>query len=365
MTNNSYIYKNKWRIFPRTGFDDIYHSTCSNTLTGYCESSFTLDQCIDSCKGDCSYGYYVDNKDGSSICSNINSKTFPGINPVYGIWPQDEDQDLKNVDVTTFINTEVHQVPPNEARYLFYTDIVQIVTANKKYITSSKIIPDDAQPVIASDTPTNLQMFPFQVEIDSIMKWRPVRFGDFITFAIPQTSIVLAKSNQFFNMEWRLASSNLPYTDFAFQFISLDRTKKTGEIVSLDKQFNIVYAQTYVMYANSKSGLVELIYTPPEKIPVSDSDAVFQLSSTMTGYYCKNNKCTPVAIADIDDNGYYNGNLVTRSQNCINMCQSYSDKPLQILKMTKKSPSTLFLAVIAGFLLIGLIIFFYKLKFSR
>ena len=335
-----------WLVWPDTTFSDIDYSTCSSTPTGYCPDSLTLQQCINQCKSnDCTYGYFVEFPDKSTLCNPILSNTYGDINPVYGLINKKEFPDLKNTNITTFIDSDHHIFPPKHANIMFYTDIFQIISPlspskptnsnDKEYgISSEKLIPDDQDIVDITSKLINLQIFPHNISIPFIQKYVPVRYGDYINLCIPNTTLLLSKNTHLSHLEWKINSSNIPYTDFAFSFIPLPSTKKKiGDIIQYTDKFNIVYSENYVVSIktestgtfniNNTNNLI-LKYFNVSDIPVSTLQCTFYAKSSMYGYFCDNNVCTPIEISKINYDSTYKNNLVYRSPNCLLQCNDTS-----------------------------------------
>lgn len=344
MTLTKPVKTKNWLVWPNTTFSDIDYSTCSSTPNGYCPDSLTLDQCLNVCENaDCTYGYFVEFPDKSTLCNPILSSTYGDINPIYGLMNKSEFKDLNKVKVSTFVDTNAHTFPPYHANIMFYTDIFQIISKIPNLnqytvgIASDKLIPDDGDLVDVTKKVINLQIFPHNTSTPFIQKYVPVRYGDFINIAIPNTTLLLSNNIYTSNLEWKINSANIPYTDFAFQLVPLPLTKKQiGDIVNYTDTFNIVYAQNYVVTlknipSTNITSLI-LVYFNVSDIPISNLECTFTAKSSMFGYYCRDGTCTSVPISNINYDGTFLNQIVYRSPNCINQCKQTSNSRLDQLK---------------------------------
>ena len=318
----------KWLVWPDTVFADIDSNTCSSTPAGYCPDSLSLQECIDYAdKNNCTYGYHIELPDKTTLCNPILPELYGDINPVYGLVADNEFPTLSKSKVHTFVNSDFHVFPPQNATIMFYTDIFQLhdgIGNAEVGIASDKLIPDDGDVINVGKKIMNLQIYPHNISIPTIQKYVPVRYGDYVNICVPNTTLLLSKDVDGLQLEWKINSTNIPFTDFAFQLIPLPSSdkgkpgKQLGDIVKYTDQFNIVYSENYVV--TTSNNMLMLKYYNKSNIPVIKRESTFSAASSMYGYYCSADKCTPIGISDIEYDSTYKGALVFRSPNCLGQC---------------------------------------------
>ena len=121
LVNKPYKYGDKWSVWSKTILNDMEISDCNDTIEGVCLENQTLDECINRCTGDCGAGVYFKFHNGKSICVPIRTAVHPSFNPIYRLRKQSY-YDIKDVDVSVFVNTELFPNPPDLGNAILYFD---------------------------------------------------------------------------------------------------------------------------------------------------------------------------------------------------------------------------------------------------
>ena len=318
-------YKNKWMVWPKTTLDSIIISDCNDTINGICLSGKTISQCIDECKEGCDAGYHMEFENGTTLCAPLLTNNRPHLNPVHRLRRKEIYPELKNVKISTFVNTDYFPFPPDEGNVIFFQDILTISDkVNRMSITvKNKTLSDDL--IYLEDVKHNLQFIDALITAEQVERYMPLRYGQPCQIAIPGTSLLISVSSKN-TLEWKESSRLFSTENTTFELIPIDSTKKIGDLVSYNDVFGIthIYGNSLVV-ANINYPYLHLSNDNIDKIS-NNKDIIykFTLSSKMMGYYCDGRNCKEVPIKDIEtfgSAGLYKGVTVGRNPDCWGVCK--------------------------------------------
>jgi hypothetical protein len=364
-------YKNKWMVWPETTLDSIIISDCDSTINGICLSGKTINQCIDECKEGCSAGYHMQFENGTTLCAPLLTNNRPHLNPVHRLRRKEIYPELKNVKISTFVNTDYFPFPPEEGNVVFFLDILTISDKmNEMYITLKNKQSGDDLIYLDKNTENNLQFIDALITAGQVERYMPLRYGQPCHIATPATSLLISVSSKN-TLEWKESSTLFSTENTIFELIPIDSTKKIGDLVTYNDVFGIRHGTSLVI-ANINYPYLHLSSNNLDKIS-NNKDLIykFTLSSKMIGYYCDGRNCKEVPIKDIETvgtSGLYKGVTVGRNQNCWGVCKylvlgTNSTIPLKnapdqhndqdnIMSSTRHSYLKNFLIIILGMIII-------------
>lgn len=323
----------KWLIWPHTVLDIIEITDCDDTINGICLSGKSIQECLDECSdgmGTCAAGYHVTFPDGHSVCVPIRTDLHPYLNPVYRLRKQSIYPELDNVEISTFVNTEIFPFPPKTANVVFFRDILELTTPNKKWKVGSPEIKGGELLYMSDTLSNNLQLIPAQVSAGQIAEYMPLLYGQPFQIAIPGTSLIARISPTYYpGIEWDSTTGTFHGDDLAFVFVpSVNGNKKTGDIVTYNDIFSLRYQESYVVLHKTYNYLM-ILHDDLGDIRQNDEYiSEFSLTSKMMGYYCDNGQCKQIGIKDVRDFdvsgqfGYHNNSIVGRNKVCWGMCDT-------------------------------------------
>ena len=324
LINKPYKYKNNWLIWPNTILNKMERSDCNDTIDGVCLDNQSLDECIDRCTGDCGAGVYFKFHDGKSICVPIRTALWANLNPIYHLRRQDDKNpklkyyDIKDVDVSVFVNTDKFPNPPDEGNAVFYFDIISLKTSDK-YISTKYIQGTSHTLNITKDLTNNIQIIPQIITAGANEDNIPLKYGDKFNITIPGTNITASNINN--KLAWTVIPvdlSELTYMSFTF---NPPIGKKTGDVVTYDNPLVLTY--------NSSGGSKFVNVKNDDIVIENDIKSKFNIISKMVGNYCDKGKCLQVPIKHITQSGKTGGKYkdssgnwtpVYRQKGCWNLC---------------------------------------------
>lgn len=319
-----WLYKDKWMIWPESVLDIMNIADCDDTINGICLVGKTIQECIDQCIGECGAGYHIQFKDNKSVCVPIRTSIHPYLNPVHRIRKQSIYPELKNVKVSTFINTDIFPFPPEYANVVFVRDIITMKeTINGKTIkTKHDEIKNKELIYMDSDEDNNnITLLPTNVYAGQVSEYIPVLYGDPIQICIPNTSLI-ARVTDLNALEWDIGFFN--GNDLSFRIMPIDSSKKIGDVITFDDKFAIIYSNNSVVILNPNYNYLQLENDNLQDILENKKFiATFQFISKMKGYYCDGNQCKLVPIKDIQTlgpAGRYKGVTVGKNPGCWGVC---------------------------------------------
>lgn len=291
-----------WLLWQDTAFDEMQYNRvdCSDTIEGICNKNISIEDCIEKSKD--GVGCYIKFKNGDSICIPLKTDLYPSLNIVYKLRNKDIHPELKDVSVTTFVDTNKYSFPPENPNIMFYFDIFQLkniesgLTFNTDNINSTYIEFNN------NKNPTNLQIIPSTSFASQLVNYEAIKYGDKFNIILPGTTFVLSLNTNTNNFEWK--ESVTINQDFTFQFIPLDendlyKKEKIGENISYGEHFTIITSYNIIFlnqYNNLEAEYVSLNYILERNDPMVRN--TFSAISKMIGYYCEDDKCNPVAMSD-------------------------------------------------------------------
>ena len=325
----------KWLIWPETLLNNMDIASCKDTINGICLTGKTLHECIGECHGDCAAGLYFKFTDGDSICVPIRTAIHPTFNPIYRLRKQDYYK-LKDVKVSTFVNTDFFPNPPTSNNSVLYYDIINMVN----YITKDTV--STVNSVSSSEDPgapnsnitkliyldsknisNNIQLIPTVLTAGTIQDDFPIAYGDKFIMNIPGTNLVATLSTKFDNtLEWSAIPYNISKPDnIFFSFIPIGDTKKIGDIVSNQEELLLYFSESAMVYMDPKNK--NLVLSPRSGVP-NPLLGSFVVKSKMMGNYCDNGTCVQVPLENTTDGKYKdssgNWTPIYRHRGCWNIC---------------------------------------------
>jgi hypothetical protein len=385
-----YKYKD-WLIWKNTAFDNMEYNSvdCSDAAEGVCLENLSLQDCIDN-SSNVDIGYYIDFKNGKSICVPLKTDLYPSLNFIYKLRNQSVHPKLNNVSISTFLNKKVYSFPPEYPNVIFYFDIIQLknvetgslfntTNINNNYIEFNK------------DTGINLQFVPSLSSASELIKYKAIRYGDNFNIVLPGTSLILSKNIDNDNFVWKESSTiNQKST---FQIVPLDynsiyNKKLENKNVNYGDEFTIIYLLIDIVTLN-KYNILTGEYGSIKQIVERGNTNIyntFTCISKMIGYYCENDKCNPVKIQDAkilnipDELGrneaIYKNATVDRNENCWGACKYWNkdsntlpefkdikfleENDIKIDSFEKRSNIILFNMVLISIIITILLIYYFS-----
>lgn len=333
------IKKNNWYIFENSTFSNINISDCNDTISGICETSKSLDECIDKCRGseNCKYGYYIETpKENICVPLILNNETTT---PYYRIRNKNIYPELKKLHSTVFVN-DIYPFPPNMANVIFFTDNFELASTTGYNLSS---LDDDKTVFFSKGSPITIRFLPEEVKRTYVEEYIPVRDGDTVILNIPNTGYVFHKKLDGDIISWILRASDSKTPN---SFMVHGKGKTTGDILT--------YSDTiYFMYNNNPLVLKEDSLVISEKNldkTLEDGESMyFNTKPNVKVYYHNGNSCKEVNLDETEREGeqaHFMGNIVGRSSSCFGM----EDKPKNYLQI-----------VLVCFLVLITIYLFYKI----
>ena len=193
-----------FNIFPNTTISDIWFNDCSSSVTGKCENTKSLRDCISLCKEEiCDSGYFIETPDNNNICIPFfNDSIHKRPNIYKRLHHQDIYPQLRNVKSFVFANNNILKYPPDKPNNVLYTDRIYLtnIFSNKSIGINgdNKSILDD----ILTNIPITLQLLPKDIERTNVSRHYEVKNGDNVIVNVPNTTYVLQTEN--FKLTWAM-----------------------------------------------------------------------------------------------------------------------------------------------------------------
>lgn len=312
-----YIYKDSY-IFPNAIFSDIIFNDCGSSVTGTCEKTKNIDDCLNICNksGKCSFGYYIETPDNENICVPFDERYHEkSIGPYYKLRNKNIYPILQNMKTSVFSNLK-NVFPPVFPNVIFYTDTLSLKKLNSKKflgITENNTIISNN---LLTSYPLYIQFLPKKIVKSLSLKYVPVKNGDEIIINIPKSSYVLKEREN--DILWIMRQSNLETSDNTFNIFA-DK-KNIGDLLDYN---DIVYFKKnnkYITYENQKNNLI---------IDDINQNIYFEIEPYINVYYCENKKCKTTGLNNTKRDGYnatYKGYNVSRNPVCWNLCENRNKK---------------------------------------
>lgn len=305
-------YKN-WLIWNNTVYDNMHIVDCDDTIDGICLTDKTIEECIDICENKSSAGYYVRLKD-DTICVPIKTDIHKDLNPIFRLRNQKEYPELRNVNISSFVNSKQFPFPPDMSNVIFYRDILTLQHVNTKNTLGKKGKKRiHGENIYIDDQNDNIQLLPATELISNEDKYIPVKFGDKIRISVPNTTLSAKESPHISDtLVWNIIDE---FNDnMAFTITPISPVDKNGDLLKTTSVFALSYdIGRYVILKNDR------LYLEYEDINNLSTDAYFTFISKMKGYYCDNG-CKSIPISQIDINNAYQGKKVFRNNDCWGLC---------------------------------------------
>lgn len=143
-----------WSIWKDTVFDSIVLDDCANTVEGVCIQNVNLDECINKCdetkvmgQPGCVHGYYINTPD-KNICVPLYTPLWWKYrNFSYNLENPKNYKIPSNYQITSFINTNLINFPPDDVKSIFYQDKMGLMYNNKN-LNGNYMFKDDEKDIL-------------------------------------------------------------------------------------------------------------------------------------------------------------------------------------------------------------------------
>jgi hypothetical protein len=326
-----YVYDD-WYIFPGTTLDNIKLDDCPSSVTGTCEDTKTVEDCIKLCQDNqpCFAGYFIETPDKHNICVPIR-KIYrgPSIGPYYRLRNKNIYPELKNMKSYVFTNKTSYKYPPDHGNSIFYTDkFVLTNLASQKSIGTEEngnIVPTD----ILTSYPVFLQFLPQEILRSYVSQYLVVKNGDEVVVNIPNTAYILENDGKNINWVMKLVSLGGPNT--ALHVFSTDKNKKIGDFLNYSDTLYFTNGSQPLVY-DSELNILKIDSANIDN--VDPANTYFKITPKIQGYYCEENQCKQVMLENTEmdqEKSRYKGVTVNRNPNCWGACNKVGSKSLWIL----------------------------------
>lgn len=300
-----YTYKD-WYIFPDTTLDNLRVDDCPSSVTGKCENTKTVEDCIQICHDNqpCFAGYFIETPDKKNICVPIRKISDSPIGPYYRLRNKDIYPQLENMKSYVFAN-QIYKYPPDHANCIFYTDkfVLTNIVAGK-----SVGISDKGKSQTLTDNPVYVQFLPQEILRTSITHYSMVKNGDEVVINIPNTAYILKNKSD--NILWVLTLLQDPNN--TFRVFSSDKNKKIGDPLNYQDTLYFTSQGSPIIYNTELDTLKTGIDTQTNNI-------YFKTTPKIRVYYCEKGNCKNVMLEQTEMNqekARYNGIRISRSPSC-------------------------------------------------
>ena len=345
-----FIYDNKWNVFEDAIYSNLELTDCNDSVTGTCNKTDNLEQCIGLCNEDCDFGYFIETPNKDNFCVPLKKKG-DNVDYYHRLKNKSYYPVLDNMKTYSFarIESEFPSKIPNAVFYTDYFALKNVQTGLSVGISEDEKI---TEKIIYSKRDISVQMLPKQIMRSQVDQYIPVKNGDEVVFNIPDTSLILRKRHDN-SVSWlfRASVAYVPHNIFKVNC----NTKKIGEIINYGDTIYLTHEGDIVVYdsVTDNTSLQTITY---ENATKNKLNIFFNLVPKVQVYTCENNaenKCIPIHLKDTVSDGNratYNGNQVYRQPNCWNMCN----------QPTKSNHKTIFIIIVLSLCL--LLFFFYALR---
>ena len=327
-----------WLIWSNTAIDNMEENRvgCGDTVEGVCYSNLTIQECIE--KSTDGFGYHIQFKDNNSLCVPLRTSMYPELNVSYKLVDQSNHKQLNNVSISTFINTKKYRFPPLKSDIIFYFDSLLLKNNDIELILSDTELNDSILNFLpVNNSNINIQFIPSYNIVKGLVNYLEILYDKEFNIIMEGTSLFLT-FNESNNFVWKY--SNVDEISTFFKIIPFDsdgkyNKDKLNTSISYKDTFTIVYNDTIVLTVSDDNILVGEYINLSTLIDRIDKNKKqnFSIISKMTGYYCDNNKCTPISLEDknlyrlnTDDSTTYNNALVCRNKDCWGTCKYWDKK---------------------------------------
>lgn len=322
MFGKSYTYKD-WYIFPDTTLDNLIVDDCQSSVTGTCENTKTVEECIQICRDNqpCFAGYFIQTPDNKNICvpiKKISNSRVEG--PYYRLRNKNIYPELKNMKSYVFTN-KMYDYPPDHANNIFYTD--KFVLTNLVSQKSFGLSEDNkiSNVVTLTTKPINIQFLPKNIFRTYLSQYIIVKNGDEVIINIPNSAYILKDNTE--NISWALILASLEGSNNTFRVFSTDKNKKIGDFLNYQDTLYFTSQGNLVIY----DAEMETIITTPTSIEneiSKNNNMYFKIIPKIHAYYC-DGECKKVMLENTEmsqEKAKYKGVRVFRSPFCWGQCNS-------------------------------------------
>lgn len=337
-------------VFPETTpKNPLQHPrSCYDSVESRCLYNNTLEQCIQSCKNSpfCSAGYFIKDDD-KTTCVPLRTDLFPLYNPAY-TWEKEE---MKNVEITSFVDNKVFPFPPKDVSSVFFNDRFDLVNVE----TGLKLLTrDEGVAVNFSVTGSTVYLgSPYRsLSIESMMS-QP-RFGEPLAIVLDKTTLVLQTDINSNTVKWVPSLSSGYGNSELFILAPVSDPKDTH--VSYNDTFYISSIYGPALVVDPVTNTLKVSPYGAERGIMEGYGATFQFVPKFDFYSCDGEKCAKVDVNDLDikeNTVAYKGKPVYRKEGCFSVCGTAWDSG-----KFEKTPSKKW--VVIPVILILLLIIYYS-----
>lgn len=327
---------NNWYVFPNSTLADLNINDCANSITGKCEKTDTLQQCVNLCEKDnnCISGYFIETPDKENICVPIHNTTQDFetyVKLLHNIRNKNIFPILKDMKSYIFTTSD-YNYPPNNINNLLYIDNITIENINTHKSIS---LGNNNNNIVMSSNPTYIRLLPYQTEKNPLM----IRNGDSIVISIPNSTYVLRDVNN--SLQWTSSILSNITEDSTLKIFTSDKNKKIGDFLTYSDILYFTYKENPIIYDTDNNSLVIQSMNIDNAIS-SNKNILFKISPKVTAYTCNKQTCEPVELNTTNTSHY-------RSPSCWNLCNT-----------EKKTKNKIIIIIILLFLIILLKYMFFN-----
>lgn len=340
-----------WNVFPDATLSDINMADCNDTISGVCVHTDNLQQCLERCDkdeaGSCLGGYFLRTQN-RNFCVPLRGYANEIRAPYDRIRNKNNYPIMKNLDSEVFINNKAFPYPPDIANGIYYKDHFTLSnkTSNLEIgMTESGHVTQNV--TFTNFDPIHLQALPVEISESHTVSNALIKHGDDIVINVPDSAMILKKSDGSTLIEWLLRATAVNDPSNAFTIFSTDPKKKIGEPLNYDEDLYLMFQNSVVIYDTELKQL-RTKYQTFSNAMKSGEDLVFKFQPQVKAYYCNNDTCTEIELEDAETNGIRaskNGKTVFRSPGCLGICSTRPKKHVLLIVLVS-------VAVLLGILLL-------------
>lgn len=321
---SEYIFKkprkyDNWYIFDDVIYSDIQLADCNDSITGICNNTKSLEECLDLAKNKSDFGYFIETPDKRNYCIPLK-KIGEGIDYYHRIKNKSYYPIFKNMKTHVFSTTD-QPFPSKIPNAVFYTDYFYLKNIQSDMnISKSDDDTISEKIVLSKNHHISLQFLPKEILRTQVEEYIPVKNGDEIVLNIPKTSLILRKQNDN-TVSWlfRATTAYVPKNTFVINC----KNKNIREIVNFDDEIYISSDDNILVYDNNQLSL-----QPKNQTLLNNPNIMFKMIPKINVYYCQDNKCNKIELSHTKTLGNlatYKGNEIYRQPNCWGMCSDNNE----------------------------------------
>jgi hypothetical protein len=304
-----------WNIFPGKLLDNLELSDCNDTISGTCEKTQNVQECVDICeKHNCLYGYFINN-----LCVPLLSNDKSS-SPYYRLVDKNKYPGMENANTFVF-SSKYFEFPSEVPNVLFYADKFTAKLNNEKFLGLQE------QDLTFSETGLPIQFMPPELSNKFIANYVMVNNGDRVVVNIPGTSYLLRKNTEKPTLSWETRATVINDNQNIFNIYCV-RLGITGpnEPMNYNDTFFLTFQNSPVLYNLEDStifvGTDSVKNSFNNKLPMT-----FTFIPKMPVAYCSEGSCVKTTLDKTTMDGPFatiNGNNVFRKLDCWNQCEQKS-----------------------------------------